>query len=190
MAEKNLNIQKVKDNTTLSRTTISNLLNNISAGVQFDTLDQLCKLLKCTPGDLFTHFDITIDYKKKNAEDKLMPEVDFELLMGEYKYTDQQSEVKSQCIVQCKLDYEGECLDFEFPLIVEVFLMDEEKFCIKGIASPIFKNTLAKYNLPFHVGLYIKNHLTDFIMNETDEEVDNLLEDWGYIERHYEVEIN
>ncbi|WP_449623197.1 helix-turn-helix domain-containing protein, partial [Robertmurraya sp. Marseille-Q9965] len=38
MAEKNLNIQKVKDNTSFSRTTISNLYNNYGSGVHYDTL--------------------------------------------------------------------------------------------------------------------------------------------------------
>lgn len=55
MAERELNIQNVKDQTTLSRTTISNLVNNYSKGIQFDTLAQLCTLLNCTPGDLFSY---------------------------------------------------------------------------------------------------------------------------------------
>ncbi|MCC2249101.1 helix-turn-helix transcriptional regulator [Virgibacillus sp. AGTR] len=55
MAERQLNIQQIKDKTTLSRTTISNLYNNKGAGVRFSTISQLCKLLNCQPGDLFRY---------------------------------------------------------------------------------------------------------------------------------------
>lgn len=53
MAERGLNIQKIKDNTTLSRSTISKLVNNSGYGVQFDTVRQLCELLRCSVSDLF-----------------------------------------------------------------------------------------------------------------------------------------
>lgn len=54
MAERGLDIQNVKYQTTLSRTTISSLINNNSAGIRFDTMLELCTLLKCTPGELFS----------------------------------------------------------------------------------------------------------------------------------------
>lgn len=63
MAERKLNIQNLKDLTTLSRTTISNLFNNNAVGVRYETLVQLCDALNCTPGDLFS-------YKKNKQENE------------------------------------------------------------------------------------------------------------------------
>lgn len=71
MAERGLNIQNVKDQTTLSRTTISNLYNNYGSGIQFDTLTQLCTLLKCTPGDLFTFVNVSVSFENITSESKV-----------------------------------------------------------------------------------------------------------------------
>lgn len=57
MAESNLNIQEVSNKTGLSRTTISNLVNGYSKGIQFDTITKLCEVLKCKPTDLFNGVD-------------------------------------------------------------------------------------------------------------------------------------
>ncbi|QQB05684.1 helix-turn-helix transcriptional regulator [Macrococcoides caseolyticum] len=52
MAEKGWNIKDVKDRTTLSRTTISNMYNYYIDGIKFDTLAELCDLFNCTPNEL------------------------------------------------------------------------------------------------------------------------------------------
>lgn len=54
MAERKLSIQDVADATGLSRTTISALVNENGKGIQFDTMESLCRLLKVQPGELFT----------------------------------------------------------------------------------------------------------------------------------------
>ena len=33
---------------------ISRLMNNETTGIHFDTLDKLCEILECTPGDILT----------------------------------------------------------------------------------------------------------------------------------------
>lgn len=32
---------------------LSNLMNNESSGIKFETLEKACKILNCSPGDLF-----------------------------------------------------------------------------------------------------------------------------------------
>lgn len=66
MAERNYSIQDIKDNTKLSRTTISNLVNDYSAGIQFDTLDELCTFLKVNTNELFDFIDYKIDIKSSS----------------------------------------------------------------------------------------------------------------------------
>lgn len=55
MREKKRRIQHIKDTTSLSRTTISNLLNRKVARIDFNTLDELCRSLDCQPGDLLQY---------------------------------------------------------------------------------------------------------------------------------------
>ncbi|MDB5053923.1 MAG: helix-turn-helix protein [Bacilli bacterium] len=62
MAERKMSIQDVADKTGLSRTTISALVNENGKGIQFDTMDDLCELLKVTPGDLFSFASIKTDF--------------------------------------------------------------------------------------------------------------------------------
>ncbi|MGI2295109.1 helix-turn-helix domain-containing protein [Paenibacillus sp. GXUN7292] len=73
MAERKLSIQDVADNTGLSRTTISALVNENGKGIQFDTMDVLCELLKVSPGELFSYvlikIDATIELKGENDEE-------------------------------------------------------------------------------------------------------------------------
>ncbi|MHA0855889.1 helix-turn-helix domain-containing protein [Paenibacillus sp. CMAA1364] len=75
MAERKLSIQDVADNTGLSRTTISALVNENGKGVQFETMDTLCELLKVTPGELFSYVlikvDIFIDQVEESEEEVL-----------------------------------------------------------------------------------------------------------------------
>lgn len=54
LAERGLKITKVSEETKISRTTLTALYYNHCSGVQFDTVNTLCKYLGITPGDLFT----------------------------------------------------------------------------------------------------------------------------------------
>lgn len=70
MAESGYTIKDVHNKTKLSRTTISNLYNDYSDGIKFDTLAKLCELFNCTPNDLILVTDIhvkEINYNKINT---------------------------------------------------------------------------------------------------------------------------
>lgn len=70
MAESGYTIKDVHNKTKLSRTTISNLYNDYSDGIKFDTLAKLCELFNCTPNDLILITDINIkeiNYNKINT---------------------------------------------------------------------------------------------------------------------------
>ena len=65
LAEKNLKITKVSNDTGISRTTLTALCNNTSQGIQFDTLNTLCSYLNVKPNELIHH--IPIELKILNA---------------------------------------------------------------------------------------------------------------------------
>lgn len=55
LAENNLRISKVFNDTRISRSTLTALSENQSKGIQFDTLNTLCNYLKISPGDFFSY---------------------------------------------------------------------------------------------------------------------------------------
>lgn len=63
IAQKGYSIKKVHDDTGLSRTTISNLVNNVGGGIQSVTLNRLCLYFGITPADFFDFvpFDLSYD---------------------------------------------------------------------------------------------------------------------------------
>lgn len=106
MAKKGLNIQNVKDKTSLSRTTISNLYNNYGHGIQFDTLLELCNLLNCTPGDMFSIIEIIMDFKVVSEVNSSRIEKVIEAVNV--------TEIEIQLEMNCDLRYEGEDYNLDF----------------------------------------------------------------------------
>lgn len=62
LAERGMNISELSERTGLSRNTLSALQNNTGKGIQFDTMDAICKLLDVLPGELFTYADVGFKY--------------------------------------------------------------------------------------------------------------------------------
>lgn len=61
LAQRQLKITRVSNDTGISRTTLTALNQNESKGVQFETISTLCQYLKIKPSDFFQYlpFDIT-----------------------------------------------------------------------------------------------------------------------------------
>ncbi|GAQ19139.1 helix-turn-helix protein [Oceanobacillus picturae] len=164
MAEQNLNIQKVKDNTTLSRTTISNLYNNNGAGVQFETLGELCELLKCDPGDLFKYVDVSVDFYGINHNDR-----PYELVTDKLTYKNKKAipisdnEVTLNMI--CRLNYKEQISTFEFQLNLQFHKhkSSKSKLNVKGVTSPSYKSSVSKLDLPTYIEEYFIKKLKEFI---------------------------
>lgn len=55
MAKKKLTASKVSNDTRISRVTLGALIHNQADGVQFRTLDKLCRYLDCTIADLLEY---------------------------------------------------------------------------------------------------------------------------------------
>lgn len=91
LAEQNLKITKVAEDTGISRTTLTSLSNNYSQGIQFDTINTLCSYLKVTPDKLISFIPIDIkillvsmDNSKSNHDYDCMIEF---LLVDNFKTT-------------------------------------------------------------------------------------------------------
>lgn len=55
LAERNLTASKVFDDTHISKSTLSSLVNNSGDGIQFKTLDKLCNYLDISPNEFFDY---------------------------------------------------------------------------------------------------------------------------------------
>lgn len=63
MEDRDLNIKLLNLATGISRTTLSNFLNDITKGIQFDTLNQLCQYLEVSPADFFEYVPFDMEFK-------------------------------------------------------------------------------------------------------------------------------
>ena len=165
MAERGLNIQKVKDRTSLSRTTISNLYNNFGSGIQYGTLLELCELLKCQPGDLLTYIEIDPEFEVLTKNPDVTMEEDTYIADEEGNGYTFVSSIQTSLDISCKLKYEGNTYEFSFPVEVK-YGIDEKKEMIhftSGV-SPIFDYKLYDLNLIPHAESYMYDSLDDFLM--------------------------
>lgn len=64
LAERNLKITKVSEDTGISRTTLTALANNRSQGLQFDTLNTLCLYLGVEPAQIIAYAPIDLEVIK------------------------------------------------------------------------------------------------------------------------------
>lgn len=61
LAENNIRISKIANDTGISRTTLTALSEGHTKGIQFDTLNKICRYLKIEPADLFVYSPIDIN---------------------------------------------------------------------------------------------------------------------------------
>ncbi|AXF57408.1 helix-turn-helix domain-containing protein [Salicibibacter kimchii] len=164
MAERGLNIQNVKDHTSLSRTTISNLANNYGSGIQFDTLLELCELLSCKPGDLLTYIEIEPEFEVITEKPDLDIEEDTHVVNEEGDGFDYVSEIKTFLDMRCDLIYEGGEHKLNFIVYVQ-YGIDADKHINKidiGLYQSLHKQ-LDKYLIP-HAKEYFLEELSEFLI--------------------------
>lgn len=55
MADRKMSLNELADKVDMTNVNLSNLKNGKMKGVRFETMDAICKALKCQPGDLFEY---------------------------------------------------------------------------------------------------------------------------------------
>lgn len=74
LAERNLKITQVQQDTGLSRSTLNSIFNDRNKGIQLETINILCNYLRITPGELFAEVQPikpTYPQRKKAAIKKI-----------------------------------------------------------------------------------------------------------------------
>ena len=103
LAERNLKITKVSKETGISRTTLTALYYNTNQGIQFDTLNTLCKYLRITPSDLILYNEYDVSLKNMNFYDE-----DERIISLEIKITDKNKDNIYHLAGTCDIDFLNE----------------------------------------------------------------------------------
>ncbi|MHC8516183.1 helix-turn-helix domain-containing protein [Sporosarcina sp. ITBMC105] len=64
MKKKNFNIGKLAEATGMHRNGISKILNDKNSGIEYETIDKLCKALNCKVGDIIEYVTDSEDSAK------------------------------------------------------------------------------------------------------------------------------
>ena len=55
MADRKISLNELEEKVEMSNVNLSNLKTGKMKGIRFETLDAICKVLECQPGDLFEY---------------------------------------------------------------------------------------------------------------------------------------
>lgn len=67
LAERNLSVSDLAKRTGISRTTLTGLTKNHSAGIQYDTLNKICMNLRVQPKDMFEYLPFDIEVRNEHS---------------------------------------------------------------------------------------------------------------------------
>ena len=57
MAKRKLSLKELAEKVDITNTNLSILKNNKAKAIRFSTLNEICKVLKCQPGDIIEYVD-------------------------------------------------------------------------------------------------------------------------------------
>lgn len=57
MAKRKLSLKELAEKVDITNTNLSILKNNKAKAIRFSTLNEICKVLKCQPGDIIEYID-------------------------------------------------------------------------------------------------------------------------------------
>lgn len=55
MADRKMSLNELAEKVKMTNVNLSNLKNGKMKGIRFETMDAICKVLNCQPGDLFEY---------------------------------------------------------------------------------------------------------------------------------------
>lgn len=116
LAERNLKITKVSNDTGISRTTLTSLSSNKAQGIQFDTINTLCNYLKVSPELLISHVPIDIEIISTRIEHD-------DILFIDIKITKNSRTFRCELTGNCYIYFLDEKIS---DLEIDVTLFDEE----------------------------------------------------------------
>ncbi len=155
LAERNLKITKVSNDTGISRTTLTSLVNNRAQGIQFDTINSICTYLKISPDLLISFIPVDIKIRLVSIVGINSLEIDVEIiknsrtfncsLLGSYHTSFNNGELSYLDIYIGLFDEYSEEVKEENHIIVSAFNMLSTPF-INDIESEIIEELYSNFD--------------------------------------------
>lgn len=82
LAQRGMRVSKVAADTGISRTTLTALVNNTGAGVQYDTLDTLCRYLGATIDQLLAFIPLSVTFDIRPSSSSISNGETFDLTLS------------------------------------------------------------------------------------------------------------
>lgn len=82
LAQRGMRVSKVAADTGISRTTLTALVNNTGAGVQYDTLDTLCRYLGATIDQLLAFIPLSVTFDIRPSSSSISDGETFDLTLS------------------------------------------------------------------------------------------------------------
>lgn len=169
MAERNLKITKIAKDTGISRTTLTSLANNYSQGIQFDTLNSLCKYLNVLPNDFFSY---------SNFEILISPIIELDNI--DFSYINIPIQIKENSFVyNCKLFFKIQYTKGETNIFLKLTNVDNLKDFINFYNS-LNIPLLNKFEEMLITSMNFEELYPDHFYNKSDEFF-NYIFNWNYI---------
>ena len=151
LEERFLKISDIARETGVTRPTLTSLCNGSSKGINFDTLDKLCRFLSVTPNELLAYYDFEFDNVSINTvnsdifKSSLNPFVfgDFPMLLGFYG----KLPVKENQLEPIKFIgyFTNKSNEFRHHLEVKIIIYsqpDEMRFLASTVAKPLISKSI------------------------------------------------
>jgi len=154
MKKKHLNIKTIQQSTGLSRTTISNLINQHSNGIQFDTLATLCGILECDISELLVLHEFDLKF---NVLDTTYVELE---------NNEDSIEELLEMILECYLLIDNEKYNIEFKIECRFWYQKNNSgvFDIDEInPSIIFNRFISQNKFPIYIEEIIEKEMRCFV---------------------------
>jgi DNA-binding Xre family transcriptional regulator len=169
MEENGLNIKKINEETGLSRTTISNLINQNSNGIQFETLAQLCQLLDCSPGDLLVMHDVSVEFNEYKSEG--------------FEYSapsdNEWGEMLLNIEASCTINFEGTIHQIDFNIEVPYRFSKDSIEITDIVPSTKYNHFINRIEIPSYIKKFIESELEFFAGKTTNSFWDGTLESYN-----------
>lgn len=137
LAERGLKAKKVSRDTGISQTTLTSLVNNTGKGIQFDTIDTLCRYLGVSPEEFFEYYPFRFKFQAEKTDFNLIYKTnefyDFVKLSSlTFKFDmvieiigEKENDIDASCVLE-QNKFNG-----EYEVEIEVDTEEEEKFLKK-----------------------------------------------------------
>lgn len=131
LAERQLKITKVSNDTKISRTTLTSLMKNESRMIQLETINTLCLYLDVTPGDLIEFIPYNFSYHIEILDELIYPPGDGPLTYKVEAFLN----IEDQSPYKWYFEYTGYLVDYGGSVELNLEPINEE---IAGIADDFF----------------------------------------------------